>query len=137
MNKKQTAYISLSIRKRKLLDPVVTVITTALTRFGITPLVFVDNHHFTAAQEQEMMQQAMKDIDGCSLLIAETSDKGIGIGVEVGYARAKGKPVIYLRHQSAKHSSTVSGISNYQIIYANDKELKDQITAILKEIYSA
>lgn len=70
-----------------------------------------------------MMQQAMKDIDSCDLLIAETSDKVIVIGIEVGYARAKGKPVIYVRHHNAEHSTTISGISDFQIIYINPKDL--------------
>jgi 2'-deoxynucleoside 5'-phosphate N-hydrolase len=41
-----------------------------------------------------MMAQAFLDIGQSDFLIAETSDKGIGIGIEVGYARAKQKPII-------------------------------------------
>ena len=41
------------------------------------------------------MKQATADIDKCDILIAETSDRGIGIGIEVGYAKAKKKPIFY------------------------------------------
>lgn len=78
------------------------------------------------------MQQAMKDIDRCDLLIAETSDKGIGIGIEVGYAKAKNKPVIYVRHNTAEHSATVSGISDFQIVYVDAEDLKKQLSGVLK-----
>ena len=81
-----------------------------------------------------MMQQAMRDIDHCDVLIAETSHKGIGIGIEVGYAKAKGKPVIYLRHQDAEHSTTVSGISDFQIAYSDTNDLQKQLCGILKGI---
>jgi 2'-deoxynucleoside 5'-phosphate N-hydrolase len=40
-----------------------------------------------------MMRQAFAAIDKNDLLIAETTDKAIGIGIEVGYAKAKGKPI--------------------------------------------
>jgi len=67
-----------------------------LNCFKIQPFVFVDNYAFSPAREKQMMQQAMNDIDRCDLLIAKTSDKGIGIGIEVGYAKAK-KQTRYLR----------------------------------------
>lgn len=75
----------------------------------------------------------MIDIDNCEILIAEITNKGIGIGVEVGYAKAKGKTVIYLRQQDAEHSTTVSGISDFQIVYNDTTELKTQLTEIIKK----
>ncbi|MBO9573681.1 MAG: hypothetical protein J7497_15950, partial [Chitinophagaceae bacterium] len=98
--------------------------------------VFVDKYNFTVLQEREMMRQAFEDIEECFLLIAETSDKGIGIGVEVGYAKAKNKPIIYVREKNAPHSTTVCGTSDYQIIYSNLKELKDRLTDVLNNIWA-
>ena len=40
------------------------------------------------------------DIDNSDILIAEVSEKAIGVGIEVGYAKAKGKPIIYIKNQS-------------------------------------
>lgn len=78
-----------------------------------------------------MMQQALHEIDRCDMLIAETSVKGIGIGVEAGYAKAKGIPVIYMRNKNTEHSTTVSGISDYQLIYTDANDLAEQLTGIL------
>lgn len=127
-----TAYISVSFRKKEVLGKELTAITDALNDFKIQAFVFVDNYVFSAAQEKQMMQQAMNDIDRCDLLIAETSDKGIGIGIEVGYAKAKNKPVIYVRHNTAEHSTTVSGISDFQIVYVDAADLKKQLSGVLK-----
>ena len=128
------AYIAVSFSKRKLFAKVIAAITETLTHSGIEPLVFIDQHTFLAEQEQEMMEQAMKDIDDCDLLIAETSEKAIGIGIEAGYAKGKGKPVIYLRHASAEHSTTLSGISDHPVIYKNDDDLKIKLSAVLEKI---
>lgn len=129
------AYISVSFNKRKLLDKELTAIITTLKEFGIAAFVFVDHYKFELSEERQMMEQAMNEIDNCDLLIAETSDKGIGIGVEAGYAKAKNKPVIYLRQTDAAHSTTVSGISDSQIIYSDSRDLAKQLALILDNLF--
>ncbi len=128
------AYISVSFSKRKSLDKVINAIVDTLQNFNILSFVFVDNYTFDFAQEKQMMNQAMVDIDHCDILLAETSHKGIGIGIEVGFAKAKGKPIIYLRQKEAEHSTTVSGISDHQIIYTNINDLKQQLAYTLEKI---
>jgi nucleoside 2-deoxyribosyltransferase len=128
------AYISISYNKRHELNNELQSIIETLKKFYIKPFVFVDNFKFSSGQEKEMMQQAILSINDCDLLIAETSDKGIGIGVEVGYAKAKEKPVIYVRNKKAEHSTTVSGISDFQIIYDDIKDLKEQFTIVLSRV---
>jgi 2'-deoxynucleoside 5'-phosphate N-hydrolase len=95
------AYISISFSKRKFLSKELNAINEILADFKTESFVFVDNYQFDATQERQMMIQAINDIEKCDILIAETSEKGIGIGVEVGYAKAKNKPVIYLRQFEA------------------------------------
>lgn len=116
------------------MDKEVAAIMDTLNAFKIASFVFVDHYKFDLSEERQMMQQAMTEMDQCDLLLAETSDKGIGIGIEVGYAKAKGKPVIYLRQKDAAHSSTVSGISDFQIIYLDSSELQVKLAAVLREI---
>lgn len=128
------AYISVSFSKRQAFSEAIAAVASVLNRFSIEPFVFVDTYQFTAAQEKPMMQQAMLDIDRSDLLIAETSDKGIGIGIEVGYAKAKNKPVIYLRHSSAEHSTTTAGISDFQIIYDDTTTLQQQLQQVLNKV---
>jgi len=128
------AYISISFVKKSLLGNELNSIASTLACFNISPFVFVDQYQFDATQQRQMMQQAMNDIDSCDLLIAETSDKAIGIGIEVGYAKAKGKPIIYLRKQTAEHSTTVSGISDFQIVYASTEDLQKQLARVLTKI---
>lgn len=125
------AYISVGLSKRKFLDQEITTIVDTLAKFEIKSLVFVDRYQFSLEAEQQMMQQAFADIEQSDLLIAETSSKGIGIGVEAGYAKAKGKAVFYLRQVNASHSTTVSGISDFKIMYADTLDLSRQLTAAL------
>lgn len=122
------AYISVSFSKRKSVDEEITAIMDILKKFKISSLVFVDDYKFFLSAEEQMMDQAMYEIEKCDLLIAETSNKGIGIGIEAGYAKAKGKTVFYLRNRDAAHSTTVSGISDYRIVYSDTNDLRKQLT---------
>jgi nucleoside 2-deoxyribosyltransferase len=128
------AYISISYSKRQTLNKELDTIIGVLNKFKIEPFVFVDNYKFDLAHERQMMKLATSNIDNSDLLIAETTDKGIGIGIEVGYAKAKNKPVIYVRQKKAEHSTTVSGISDFQIIYEDTEDLKNQLTVTIPEI---
>lgn len=125
------AYIAISFSNRKFLQKELDAIIDALKTCSIMPFVFVDNFSFSPGMENEMMQQAFAAIDKCDLLIAETSDKAIGIGIEVGYAKAKNKPILYLRNENAEHSTTVSGTSDFKIIYSDADNLKKQLVGIL------
>ena len=131
------AYISMSFAKRYSLVEEVSSIVETLNKLNIEPFIFIDSYKFSPSQEKEMMEQAMLSIDSCDLLIAETTDKGIGIGVEVGYAKGRGKPVIYVRNKNGEHSTTVSGISDFQIIYDNLLDLKRQLAVAISAIVTS
>lgn len=128
------AYISISYQKRRSLNTAITAIMTVLDEHQIESLVFVDQHKFEPEQEQEMMQAALASLEECDILIAETSHKGIGIGIEAGYAKAKKKPVVYLRHKESEHSTTLSGVSDYSVIYKSADDLQQQLHNVVKEI---
>jgi 2'-deoxynucleoside 5'-phosphate N-hydrolase len=132
MNKQ--AYIAVSFEHYQAMQPVLNGIKAALEWQGIRPFVFCEHYTFTAAQEQEMMRQAFAAIDACSLLIAETTHKAIGIGVEAGFARGKNIPAIYVRRRDAPHSTTVAGASQYQVIYDDAADLERQLTEALVQI---
>ncbi len=130
------AYIALSLSHRKLLAAEISSIMDTLKANAITGFAFVDQYQFNDMQSKQMMQQAMQDIDNCDILIAETSHKAIGIGVEAGYAKEGGKTIIYVRNANAAHSTTVAGISDYQIVYADNIDLSLQLNNILQKIIS-
>jgi 2'-deoxynucleoside 5'-phosphate N-hydrolase len=127
------AYIAISYNKRKEMQPVLAAIKEVLAASFITPVVFAEQYIFLPEQEKEMMQAAFTAIDHCDLLIAEVSDKAIGIGIEAGYAKAKNKKIIYLRYLEAEHSTTLSGLSDYSVIYSDIENLKLQLEDLLNQ----
>jgi len=126
------AYIAISYAGRKRLQEELEAIQSSLVQSDIIPFVFVDQYTFKPEVESAMMQKAMEEIDRSDLLIAAASEKAIGIGIEAGYAKGKGKPVIYIRHHKAEHSTTLSGISDYQIIYVDLHDLAQKLQSIVE-----
>ncbi|MCA4805516.1 hypothetical protein [Myroides odoratimimus] len=127
-------YISCSFSMQKELKEVIDTIKKAGEAVDYTPFVFIEQYTFDITQEKEMMIQALKDIDQSCCLFAETTDKGIGIGIEAGYAKAQGKPIVYLRQADASHSTTMSGMADYHILYHNTEDLGRQVKKVLPQI---
>jgi hypothetical protein len=105
-----------------------------LDEFEIDNMVFVDQYQFNPDAEIIMMKQAFSDIDNSDILIAEVSDKAIGVGIEIGYAKARGLIIIYLRNIYTEHSSTVCGTSDYKIFYENELDLYLQLSNVLQKV---
>ena len=127
------AYIAIPYQGRNEIREELDTITSILNQCGVSPLIFADQNSFKAEEEQQMMQQAMEDINESDWLIALASEKAIGIGIEAGFAKGKGKPVIYIRHMEAEHSTTLSGISDYQIIYVDLQDLAQKLKRIVDQ----
>ncbi len=126
------AYIAVSFSKRNELANEINSIKKVLQDNQIDYVVFIEKYLFTPDKENEMMKTALEEIDKCSILIAETTDKGIGIGIEAGYAKAKDKPVIYMRKNKAEHATTLSGLSDFKVIYNDTDDLEMQLAGIMK-----
>ena len=126
------AYIAIPYQGRNEIREELDTITSILNQCGVSPFVFADQYSFKAEEEKKMMQQAMEAINQSDWLIALASEKAIGIGIEAGYAKGKGKPVIYIRHIESEHSTTLSGISDYQIIYIDLQDLAQKLKRIVE-----
>jgi nucleoside 2-deoxyribosyltransferase len=130
----QKAYLSVSYQNRKHLDSEIEIIQKTLAGFHIQLFIFVDVYRFSANEEKQMMEKAFSEIDSSDLLIAEVSEKAIGVGIEMGYAIAKKKPVIYLRNENAEHSTTAAGSAQYLLVYKDPAQLAERFTLIISSL---
>ncbi len=132
----KTTYFGISKSNRVHFDKEIYQLKKCLSKHSLELLVFVDEYNFNLDQEKEMMKIAFEEIDKSSFLIVELTKKAIGVGIEVGYAFAKRKPIIYIKRKNANHSTTVGGCSNYIIEYENEFHLIEEIEKIIKTNFS-
>jgi len=127
------AYFAISLSERKKFNIEIRQLQEALSKINIELLVFVDKYFFKGNEEKEMMKVAFEEIDNSDFLIAELTKKSIGVGIEIGYAYSKKKPIIYLRRKVAAYSTTAAGCSSYIIEYENIIDLAEKIEFTLNE----
>jgi nucleoside 2-deoxyribosyltransferase len=72
---------------------------------------------------QELMKITFEEIDKSDFVVLEMSEKGVGLGIEAGYAAAKGKPLIVLIKEEQKLSDTMQGIADVVIPYNQPEEI--------------
>lgn len=120
-------YLAISYSNRRLFDKEVEILKNLFNKNDMELFVFVDNYNFEPDQEDEMMKTAFIEIDSSDLLIAELTTKSIGVGIEMGYAFAKGKPIFYLRRSGSEYSTTAAGISNVIIEYNDEFDLYNKM----------
>lgn len=126
------AYFAISYSNRKQFDKEIESLQNLFNKNNIELLVFVDKYDFKANQEKEMMKIAFEEIDSSDILIAELTTKSIGVGIEIGYAFAKEKPIFYLRKNDSKYSTTASGCSISVTEYENELDLVEMMEKLLK-----
>jgi len=82
----------------------------------------------------ELMQITFKEIAASDVLVVESSVRGVGLGIEAGYAFARGVPILVVARSGAVISSTLSGIASAQAHYSSDTELEQFLSQELAAI---
>lgn len=132
----KSVFLSIDYKSKDTLSSEIDTIVDVFSRAGFSTLAFVKKFSFSPTQEKEMMQKALEKIKKCDIFIAEVSTKAIGVGIEVGYAKALSKPIIYLRNCGSEKSTTVAGVSNYIITYRDINHLKSELQKAVRDIKS-
>lgn len=76
--------------------------------------------HFTST---ELMQHSFAEIDTSDLIVVELTEKGVGVGIEAGYAYAKGIPLVTIARKGSDISATLQGISQKLFLYEDFDDL--------------
>ena len=80
------------------------------------------------------VNKAMKEIDSSNFLIIEATSVNVTSCIELGYAKAKRKPIVYLQKAEADTNDLLFALSNFHILYSSPKDLFDQLNEFLKNV---
>jgi len=130
----RTAFVAVSYKQREMMADVLDCIESQLSSHHYDPMVFVRQYGFASNATDAMMHTSFAHIRDCDLFIVELSHKVVGVGIEAGYASAHGKPIVYIRHDSASQSTTMTGIADFEIVYRDTNTLTQQLADLLKRI---
>jgi nucleoside 2-deoxyribosyltransferase len=74
---------------------------------------------------QEWMREALVLVRQSKLMVVDLTEKGVGIGVEAGYAYGRGMPIVTIAQGGFEVSETLAGISQ-EVFYYQDWDDLDQ-----------
>jgi len=83
---------------------------------------------------QELMRVSFAHLKESNICILECSEKGVGLGVEAGYAHALGIPVLILARKGVDISTTLKGLASSIVHYEHVSEVGAIITPYLNKI---
>lgn len=98
-------------------------------KFGYEVYAFVFDYK-EKVDDKKLMKDALDKVNESDLIIIELSHKSVGVGIEAGYAKAKGKPIIYLHNKSADLKQTMNGIADAVVEYTDTDDLIKKLTLL-------
>ena len=82
----------------------------------------------------QLMVKAFEVIGLCDFAVIELTEKGVGLGIEAGYAYAQGIPIITIAQKGCDISTTLAGISESTYLYNDFVDLSRYFSGLsLKE----
>ena len=120
------AYISIKYREDNSNKDCIEKISAALKRNGFeTVCIARDIEKWGGVQlsPHELMQRTFTEIDSSHLIVVDLTEKGVGLGIEAGYAYAKQIPIAVIARKGSDISTTLQGISQKLFLYEKCEDL--------------
>lgn len=120
------AYIAIKFHADHRNRQTIEQISSVLERHGIEAFCFardVEKWGQVRLTPKQLMARSFAEIDASDLLIVDLTEKGVGIGIEAGYAFAGGLPIVTIARTGADISETLRGISRCVVCYDDPEDL--------------
>ncbi len=95
----------------------------------------ISKEEFNKYSSYELMKLTFGKIDICDLVIIDLTEKGVGVGIEAGYAYAKGIPIITIAKTGSDISETLEGISKEILFYNSIEDIYMVLKGNIWKIY--
>lgn len=136
-NDRRTVYLAIKFhsdhRNRELVDR----ISTEMESRGLTTVCVARDFEKWGEinlNPGDLMQIALDAVRQSDAVVIEFSEKGVGLGIEAGYASASEIPVFVLHRQDADVSTTLRGVASAVIEYTDGDSLNEAIDSLVAGI---
>ena len=120
------AFISIKYREDNSNKDCILKISSALERNGFETVCIardIENWGQIELSPEELMRRTFAEIDSSHLMVVDLTEKGVGLGIEAGYAYAKKTPIVVIAKRGSDISTTLQGISQKQFLYEKFEDL--------------
>lgn len=127
-------FISIKYREDNSNKDCIEKISSALERNGFeTVCITRDIEKWGQIQLSplELMKKTFAEVDSSQLIVVDLTEKGVGLGIEAGYAHAKEIPIVVIARSGSDISTTLQGIARKLFFY---DEFED-FASFFKDMY--
>ncbi len=120
LTKPMRAYLAIKYHEDNSNRDRIEAITRALEACGFDTVCIVrdvERWGEVDLSPRDLMAHTFRAIDWSDLVIVDLTEKGVGVGIEAGYAHAQGKEIVTIAQRGADISATLRGISARVIVY--------------------
>jgi nucleoside 2-deoxyribosyltransferase len=117
---KKRAYIAIKYHANHGNRERIEGISTALERQGFEVVCIArDLEQWGQVQFDpgSLMQRTFNEIEASGVVVVDLTEKGVGVGIEAGYAFARHIPVVTIAQAGSDISETLRGISQEILLY--------------------
>jgi len=135
-----TAYLALKYHADLSNRTRIEALTDALRTVGIEAYCVVRDledwgaHPFAPA---ELMRESLRALLACDFVLVDLSEKGVGIGIEAGYAHAHGKPLAVVVPDAEGLSTTLAGIADVVVFSADPQDTAERLRPFVDALSDA
>ena len=128
------AYISIKYREDNSNKDCIQKISSALEQNGFETVCIarvIEKWGQVELSPQELMRRTFAEIDSSNLLVVDLTEKGVGLGIEAGYAYAKQIPIVVIARKGSDISTTLQGIAGKLFLYDEFEDLNQLFQGII------
>ena len=128
------AFISIKYREDHSNRDCIQKISSALERNGFETVCVardIENWGQIEFSPTELMQRSFSAIESSRLFVVDLTEKGVGLGIEAGYAYAVKIPVVVIAKAGSDISTTLKGISRRLFLYEKFEDLVQFFEAMM------
>lgn len=131
------AYLSIKYHADQANRARIEALSDALERVGIeTYCVARDLEQWGARRfsARDLMQQSLQAVRASDIVLIDLSEKGVGLGIEAGYAHAHHRPVFVIVPSPEALSTTLHGIAAGVIVSSNLDDTFEQLRGLIASL---
>lgn len=135
----KTAYVGIKYHPDNRNRDLIERLSAALEGVGIVSRVVVrdvERWGEISMAPSELMVESLQLIRDSDIVVIEASEKGVGLGIEAGYAHAHSIPVVIIHREGAELSPTLVGIASDVFPHSSERELSPVAARILAMVES-
>jgi 2'-deoxynucleoside 5'-phosphate N-hydrolase len=128
------AYLAIKYKEDHSNRDLIEAISSSLKKVNIESYVIARDYEkwgeLKNIQPDALMAHTFKAIDESDFVIVEFSEKGVGLGIEAGYAFAIRKPIVVIAKEGTEISTTLQGVAKILLFYKDISNLEEKFTKL-------